>query len=110
MAASNFSPVRISPFKASTSDYSIVSLNHPKKSKNDQNLIDLGQEEPRIMQTRVSVLEAFDPLLELEEDKPDNVEEIYNSSTLSESSFYEAYDPFEYMVSGLLSSIFVDFR
>ena len=40
-------------------------------------------------------MEAFDPLLvddqDLEEDMPDN-ETIY-----SDSSFYESYDPFEYM-------------
>ena len=85
--------------KSSNSDYSIVSITS-RKPKTD--LIDLGEEEPRILHTRVSVLEAFDPLMEeFIEDKPDAIpeEEVYNSSTLSESSFYEAYDPFEYMVT-----------
>ena len=90
--------------KSSNSDYSIVSITS-RKPKTD--LIDLGEEEPRILHTRVSVLEAFDPLMEEEfiEDKPDAIPEhddnqdVYNSSTLSESSFYEAYDPFEYMVT-----------
>ena len=87
--------------KSSNSDYSIVSLT---RKPNGDSLIDLGQDliRPDLI-TKVSVLEAFDPLLidhedeefamreALEEDFPDT-ETIY-----SDSSFHEHYDPFDYM-------------
>ena len=45
--------------------------------------------------TKVSILEVFDPLLELEEDSPDSKEE---------SSYYSENDPFEYMSAKAESS------
>ena len=85
----------------SHSDYSLVSITR-KPIKKDDSLIDLGQ--PLLPPlTKVSVLDAFDPLLtndKTPEDTPDqDHEEVYHSSTLSDSSFYEPWDPFEYMVT-----------
>ena len=91
--------------KSTKSDYDIVSFLPPKNSSNQpgDSLIDFGPSAASVDSTKltkVTVLEAFDPLLKEDVPDADDPEEIYhNSSALSETSFYEAYDPFEYMVS-----------
>lgn len=95
------------------SNYSLVNVTkrtqNDKKSEGHQpdSLIDLSEDMRESHMTKVSVLEAFDPLLieddelfttpkhRVGHDKPD----VGNDAPLSESSFYEAYDPFEYMVA-----------
>ena len=85
------------------------------RKPNGDNLIDLGQDlKIQPLMTKVSVLETFDPLLSLDVDEVDE-EEIYNNTKMktkhtnddmpdnetiysNDSSFYEAYDPFEYLV------------
>ena len=100
---SPFSRSSVPSLKSSTSDYSILS-SIPKKTPQDGSLIDLGTVTEEIKVTKVSVLEAFDPLLKIEEDNPDTddakMTETENPyQALSDSSFYEAYDPFEYMIT-----------
>jgi hypothetical protein len=97
------------PKKSSSSEYSIVTLT---RKPNGDNLIDLGQDlKFHPLMTKVSVLETFDPLLSLDADDDEDEEEIYtkvktynddmpDNETIysNDSSFYEAYDPFEYLV------------
>ncbi|XP_055854096.1 phosphatidylinositol 4-phosphate 3-kinase C2 domain-containing subunit beta isoform X2 [Episyrphus balteatus] len=63
-------------------------INRKVKRNLGDDLIDLTQEDP----SRVSVLEAFDPLLN---------EDDYGSDNASDcTSYYAEYDPFDYLYSG----------
>ena len=123
----------------SSSDYSIVNVISPqtepsqrlakiKERHPNDPLIDLGNDDSSTSNshplTKVSILEAFDPLVDGNEEEStiardsnkvsaehkrktsiarddysdDESEPIYYaSSTVSDSSFYETYDPFDYM-------------
>uniref|UniRef100_A0A1B0A2K1 phosphatidylinositol 3-kinase n=1 Tax=Glossina pallidipes TaxID=7398 RepID=A0A1B0A2K1_GLOPL len=59
-----------------------------RKSRSGDDLIDLSQEDD----SRVSVLEAFDPLLNENDDESDRASDC--------TSYYAEYDPFDYLYSG----------
>ncbi|XP_002025662.2 phosphatidylinositol 4-phosphate 3-kinase C2 domain-containing subunit alpha isoform X1 [Drosophila persimilis] len=81
----NIKPRRPVPLNTSASTNSNGQQQLPKRTGND--LIDLNQED----YSRVSVLEAFDPLLN---------ENIGNDSASDSTSYYAEYDPFDFLYSG----------
>ena len=92
--------------KSSNSDYSIVSLT---RKPNGDSLIDLGQDliRPELI-TKVSVLEAFDPLLhDQEDDEEFAMREAINDDFPDTETIYSGPD-FKQRFVYLVSIIFFD--
>lgn len=65
--------------------------------QDNSNLIDLNPSDALYVPTRVSVLEAFDPLMTQHINSPNDAAQTADDQESQCSSIYDVYDPFEYM-------------